>query len=201
MPYLRQRGWSALDVLLISHADNDHAGGRQVLTQQIPVKVVIAGEVLPDSSPCVAHQTWQWQGVSFRLWQVEGEEGNAASCVLHVRAGDQSVLLTGDIGHREEALLLRESWLRADWLIAPHHGSNSSSSALFIQTLKPTQVVFSRGAYNAFGHPHPAVLARYRAASSLIYDTAIDGSLRWRLGGENPVLERAVAGWGFWREK
>ncbi len=201
IPYLRQRGWPALDVLLISHADNDHAGGLQVLTQQIPTKVVIAGEALPDSSPCVAHQTWQWQGVSFRLWQAEGEEGNAASCVLHVRAADQSVLLTGDIGQGEEAALLREPWLSADWLIAPHHGSNSSSSARFIQTLKPAHAVFSRGAYNAFRHPHPAVSARYRAAASLIYDTGVDGSLRWRLGGDSPQPERAVARWGFWREK
>ena len=98
------------------------------------------------------------------------------------------MLLTGDIDAQAEAALLSEALdLRAQWLLAPHHGSRSSSSAAFVRAVAPEQVLISRGSNNAFGHPHAQVMERYRAAGAGIHDTAQDGAVRVQLGRFEPA--------------
>jgi competence protein ComEC len=118
-----------------------------------------------------------------------------------VEAGGERLLLTGDIDARVEAALLASDWApRAEWLLAPHHGSRFSSSVRFIQGVAPTAVLFARGAHNAFGHPHPSVVERYRQHDVQIHDTALEGALRIELGAFAPprALRQEAR---FWREK
>lgn len=207
LPSLRALDVRQLDLLLISHADNDHAGGAPAIQRGLRVKRVVSGEAaaLPSelqAEACVSGHGWEWDGVRFSTWRWgAAADGNQASCVLRVEAGGERLLLTGDIDSRaERALLDAGQDVRADWLLAPHHGSRSSSSPAFLQAVAPRAVLISRGAQNAFGHPHPSVLGRYQALPARLYDSVEQGAVRVQLG-------RFAAGQGlrqqgrFWREK
>ncbi|MEB0106206.1 DNA internalization-related competence protein ComEC/Rec2 [Pseudomonas sp. MH9.3] len=206
LPSLKKLGIASLDLMLISHADADHAGGAAAVARGLPVKRVVGGETdgLPEflgTQPCISGERWQWDGVSFELWQWPGAvDGNPKSCVLQVQANGERLLLTGDIDRAaERALLDSPLALRTDWLQAPHHGSRSSSSRPFVQQLAPTSVLISRGRGNAFGHPHAQVLERYRAVGSRVYDSAEEGAVRLQLGAFEPATV-ARAQRRFWRE-
>ncbi|OCW22944.1 DNA internalization-related competence protein ComEC/Rec2 [Pseudomonas aylmerensis] len=206
LPSLRKFGVDRLDMMLLSHADADHAGGAAAIARGMPIQRVVGGEVegLPaflGTQPCVSGEQWQWDGVSFELWQWPGaDNGNAKSCVLQVQANGERLLLTGDIDRAaEQAFLASPLAVPTDWLQAPHHGSRSSSSKAFLQRLAPGSVLISRGRGNAFGHPHPQVLQRYQALGSQVYDSAEQGAVRLQLGAfAAPVVARSQR--RFWRE-
>ncbi|BAQ73483.1 DNA internalization-related competence protein ComEC/Rec2 [Pseudomonas sp. Os17] len=206
LPSLRKLGIRQLDLMLLSHADNDHAGGALAVWRGIDVARVRSGEpgALPDAlqaQPCESGLGWQWNGVRFRLWQwPAAADGNQASCVLQVEARGERLLLTGDIDvHAERALLASPLAVHTHWLQAPHHGSRTSSSMALLQRLRPTAVLISRGRGNAFGHPHAEVLARYRRLGVAVHDSADQGALKLRLGTFGPV-QSLRAQRRFWRD-
>ncbi len=205
LPSLRKLGVGGLDILLLSHADADHAGGATAIASGMPIKRVVGGETegLPaflGTQPCLSGERWTWDGVVFELWQwPDATNGNAKSCVLQVEANGERLLLTGDIDRAaEQAFLASTLAVPTDWLQAPHHGSRSSSSRAFLQKLTPESVLISRGRGNAFGHPHPQVIERYQALGSRVYDSAEQGAVRLRLGAfMPPVVARSQR--RFWR--
>lgn len=207
LPSLKKLGVGSLDLLLLSHADADHAGGAAAVARGMPIRRVVGGETegLPaflGTQPCVSGEQWQWDGVMFEMWQwPDAISGNAKSCVLQVQANGERLLLTGDIDRDAERALLNSSLaMPTDWLQAPHHGSRSSSSRPFLQRLAPRSVLISRGRGNAFGHPHPQVMERYRALGSRVYDSAEQGAVRVQLGAfAEPVVARGQR--RFWRER
>ncbi len=207
VPALRGLGVTRLDSLLLSHADNDHAGGAAAVLQALSVAALYSGEAerhrLPRlPQPCVDGAEWQWDGVHFVTWQwAGGADGNERSCLLRIEAGGERLLLTGDIGLRGERWLLQDGRaVQADWLLAPHHGSRTSSGEPFLRAVAPRGVLVSRGWSNPFGHPHAEVLARYAALGIAVHDTARDGALRLQLGsGMGPQGLRGHG--GFWQEK
>jgi len=207
LPSLRKLGVGELDMLLLSHADADHAGGAAAVAKGMRIKRVVGGEtdglpLLLGTQPCVSGERWTWDGVTFELWQwPDAISGNAKSCVLQVQANGERLLLTGDIDRAaEHALLASPLAVRTDWLQAPHHGSRSSSSWPFVERLAPRSVLISRGRHNAFGHPHPQVMERYRRLGSQVYDSAERGAVRLQLGAFTPpVVARSQR--RFWRER
>ncbi|WP_321847669.1 DNA internalization-related competence protein ComEC/Rec2 [Pseudomonas paraveronii] len=206
LPSLKKLGIDALDMMLLSHADADHAGGAAAVASGLPIKRVVGGETegLPaflQTQPCISGEQWVWDGVSFELWQwPDAISRNPKSCVLQVQANGERLLLTGDIDRAaEKAFLASALAVPTDWLQAPHHGSRSSSSAPFLQRLAPKSVLISRGRGNAFGHPHPQVVERYQALGSQVYDSAEQGAVRLRLGAfAPPIVARSQR--RFWRE-
>ncbi|NMY07982.1 DNA internalization-related competence protein ComEC/Rec2 [Pseudomonas veronii] len=206
LPSLKRLGVGALDMMLLSHADADHAGGAAAVARGLPIKRVVGGETeglpaLLDTQPCISGEQWAWDGVSFELWQwPDAVDGNPKSCVLHVQANGERLLLTGDIDRAaEQAFLASTLAVPTDWLQAPHHGSRSSSSWPFLQRLAPKSVLISRGRGNAFGHPHPQVVERYQALGAQVYDSAEQGAVRLRLGAfAPPIVARSQR--RFWRE-
>jgi competence protein ComEC len=206
LPSLKKLGVESLDMMLLSHADADHAGGAAAVARGVPIKRVVGGETegLPaflGAQPCISGEQWEWDGVSFELWQwSEAINGNPKSCVLQVQANGERLLLTGDIDRAaERAFLDSPLAVRTDWLQAPHHGSRSSSSWPFLRRLAPTSVLISRGRGNAFGHPHPPVVERYQALGSQLYDSAEHGAVRLQLGAFlPPIVARSQR--RFWRE-
>ena len=201
LPALLASGVARLNMLLISHADNDHAGGALAVHQLLPVERVISGE--PEklaealvAEPCRA-QRWTWDGVTFELMPGAPQRAaaNDRSCVLQIAAGQGGVLLPGDIRQAGEYQLL-PALRHASVLLAPHHGSVSSSSYAFIRQVAPRWVVFSAGSRNRYGHPHPKVVARYRELSVEPVYTAVSGAVRFRIRDQaEPELS-----W-YWREK
>ncbi|RMN25622.1 DNA internalization-related competence protein ComEC/Rec2 [Pseudomonas coronafaciens pv. zizaniae] len=206
VPAIRKSGVRHLDLMLISHADADHAGGALAVHRAFPVNRVSGGEVARlapqlDAGLCENGERWEWDGVVFTTWRwEEAPDGNAGSCILSVEANGERLLLTGDIDvHAERAAMGSGFDLRAHWLQAPHHGSRSSSSKRFLQAVAPVGVLISRGHNNAFGHPHPLVMARYRWLGIASYDSAELGAVSLQLGAfGTPQAERAQR--RFWRD-
>ncbi|WP_248804600.1 DNA internalization-related competence protein ComEC/Rec2 [Pseudomonas sp. MWU13-2100] len=206
LPSLRKLGVRRLDTLLLSHADADHAGGALAVRRGLPVGEVLGGDIegLPaalQAQPCINGRHWQWDGVRFALWRwSEARDSNQSSCVLQIEANGERLLLTGDIDvEAERAFLDSPLAISSDWLQAPHHGSRSSSSVVFLQRLSPRGVLVSRGRGNAFGHPHPQVIARYKALDMAIFDSAEQGAVRLMLGRfDEPRALQAER--RFWRQ-
>jgi competence protein ComEC len=190
LPYLRYRGISSLDTLVISHPDLDHSAGTAVVRNALAVeRFRYGGErpVVGGGRPCIAGESWRWPGGQVFQFLSPAEEilprSNDSSCVLLVQVGDYRLLLTGDIeAERERALVLYwDAQLRSDWLLAAHHGSNTSSSLTFLKQVQPKVVVISSGYANRFGHPHPLTIRRLTDLQPTIYSTATGGALTFSL--------------------
>lgn len=164
VPYLRHEGISRVDTLVVSHGDRDHSGGVVALQQAFPIKHFIVGQrnhpELEQGEGCYGGEGWDWDGVHFKfLYPAKGEKkstANAHSCVLRISDGINSVLLPGDIGFKEERLLLQRwsaSQLTTSVLVAAHHGSCHGSSADFLSHVHPKKVLFSYGFENPFHFP------------------------------------------------
>jgi competence protein ComEC len=189
LPALRKLSVDNLDVMLLSHADADHAGGALAIARRMKVVRVLSGDPpgLPaelSAEACESGEQWQWDGVRFQLWMwADASDSNQRSCVLQIEANGERLLLTGDIDvHAERVLLDSPLAVPTQWLQSPHHGSRSSSSMALLNALKPEAVLISRGHGNSFGHPHPTVLARYRKQGLRIYDSAEQGAIHLQLG-------------------
>lgn len=197
LPYLRQAGIGRLDTLVLSHADGDHVGGFETLGADIAIDAVFAGEPVGGQRRCATGRRWRWDGVDFEFLHPDGAaglQGNDASCVLRIVAGGGAVLLSGDLQRRgERALLASGQQVRADVLVAPHHGSATSSSQALVDAVQPRWVLFATGYRNRFGFPRPEVVARYRNAGAGMFSTAECGVIDMRLGPESisaPVCGR-----------
>ncbi len=187
-PYLRARGRAGLDLALVSHGDSDHAGGMPAVLAATRAENLLGGEHLPRAAGrvtanCRAGQQWSWNGVRFRvLAPAPGARPahNNESCVVHVAGSGGSLLLPGDIERRAEHALVARSAprLRARILVAPHHGSRTSSSPAFVRAVAPELVVFSAGWQSRFGHPHGDVVDRYRRRGMRLLGTAESGAVR-----------------------
>jgi competence protein ComEC len=190
LPFLRFQGLDRIDTLVIGHGDNDHIGGAAALAGAIDVRRVLSSvpERVPwwRAEPCRDDQAWEWDGVRFEILHPGAEtpfRGNDASCVLSVRTRAGAILLTGDIERRAELSLVNgePQRLAADVLVAPHHGSKTSSSPSFVAQVGPRYVLFPSGYRNRWGFPHPPVVERYRSAGAALYSSAEHGALTVRL--------------------
>ena len=146
---------------------------------------------------CEAGQDWQWDGVRFEIlypFPDRSYRGNDASCVLRVQTAQQAILLPGDIERRSEKLLVAKEAMRlgADILVAPHHGSNTSSTTPFLQAVQPRYVLFAVGYRNRYGFPRDAVVSRYGKEGADLLDSAHAGAIRFRLGSSPAMTPPSV---------
>lgn len=187
LPYFSAQNISALDLLVVSHGDNDHAGGVFDVRGAVSIGQTVSGEALPgfrDATRCRAEQRWPLGAARVDVlypFAATTRAGNDASCVLLVSWRDRTLLITGDIEAGAERALLASGTLppRIDVLIAPHHGSRTSSTAAFVAALRPAHVVFSSGYRNRYRHPHPQVVQRYADSGATVYRTDQDGLVRF----------------------
>ena len=191
VPYLKNRGIRKVDMVVASHDDDDHKGGAASVVAALTVGRFVAGPSvrgidhgrLPGSGvdPCRRGTRWAWDGVEFD-WLHPGvaphERDNDSSCVLRVRAGEHTMLLTGDIeAAAEDELLQSVQPGSVEVVVAPHHGSRTSSSAAFVAALAPRWTVFAVGHRNRWGFPAPAVVARWEAAGAHTLRTSASGAI------------------------
>jgi len=191
VPYLRNAGIREIDVLVLSNADSDHAGGARSVLDQVPVLSLLSGEPeeldLPEAKHCVAGQRWSWDGIEIAVLHPyrPGEwKGNNASCVLRARSPEgRTVLLTGDIEADAERGLVQRSGgeLASDILIVPHHGSGTSSTPDFVSAVAPRFAVVSAGYLNRWGFPKAEVRDRWASAGATLISTAESGAIDFRI--------------------
>jgi len=195
IPFLRKQGIKKIDTLVISHGDNDHIGGASSILKTLPVKKILTG--VPErfgsknTKRCLKGQHWEWDGVEFRVLHPDGlASGNNGSCVIRVSNGEHSILMTGDIERpAEKSLIEKQSKLLAsDVLVAPHHGSRTSSSKPFIDLVNPQIVLFPVGYRNRYRFPSQVILKRYFDMNIAMFDTANDGAISFKLAKHLPII-------------
>ena len=209
---LRALGVRRLQGIVLTHGDPDHILGVAGVLRRVAAASIWEGVPVP---PHIGVQRLmsaaRMRGMSWRTVQAGDVERfgdveirvlhppppewerqrvrNEDSVVLEIRLGDVSVILPGDIGVEGERAILRR--LEAGRLVvlkAPHHGSATSSSRELLDALRPAAAIFSCGRDNRFGHPHPAVVARYRAVGAELFSTAADGAVFVETDGRTVTL-------------
>ena len=156
---------------------------------------------------CHTQAPWQWDGVHFRFiaWPIDSNaKANNHSCVLLVEFNGQKILLAGDIEKDVERILSeREEISSVDILLAPHHGSKTSSTAGFLARVRPHRVIYSAGFHNQHGHPHLAVQARYTEMGAVPHNTAYAGALEfiWRGQQSYRLTQYRQSQARYWYEK
>lgn len=178
LPDLQKENIDSIDNLVLSHSDNDHAGGTAAVLNSVRVGSITTSYLYKNAENCTASRAWQVNGVKFTfLAGAEGANNNDRSCVLMIESPHCRLLLPGDIGAQKERELIPKIVPNIDWLVASHHGSKTSSSTAFINSINPSNVIFSAGYANAFGHPHPDVVQRFLDNGVKTYETAEDGAI------------------------
>ncbi len=195
LPFLRSLGTTHIDRLMISHGDNDHIGGAQSLLDEMKVNSIYtsAPQKFPQNAPikCIAGQYWQWNQVEFTVLSPSAKNNflseNNNSCVLKVTALQGSVLLTGDIESEAEQQLVTNSpaLLNSKILIAPHHGSKTSSTSAFLTAVNPEFILIPAAYKNRYHFPHPSVINRYQNKQIKWLMTGTSGAIKVKIAYPN----------------
>jgi competence protein ComEC len=210
IPYLRSQGVDKLDKLIVSHGDNDHIGGAASIMAQYPTEQLLTSvpQLLASFSPatCQTGQNWSWDGVQFSILSPKPGElssENDNSCVLRIQGQTGTALLTGDIEADAEAWLVNTygGRLKSDVLIAPHHGSQTSSTHEFLSEVRPKHVLIPAGYRNAFGHPHQDVIQRYRQAKINYLNIADQGAISAYFGDILTISSWREEAGRYWNSK
>lgn len=206
-PYLWERGIRRLDLLVLSHFDFDHAGGassilRAFRPRELWTPAPVEGHALAQEVAAVAKECGVpvvVKGAGDRV-QMDGVEitvlhpgpltfmaggSNESSLVLQLRYGESTMLLTGDLGRREELQLLTLGDVpRADVLKVAHHGSGTSTSDAWVQRVQPSIALISAGWLNPFRHPNASVVERLERYKAAVWRTDRDGAITVRTNGQ-----------------
>jgi competence protein ComEC len=211
-PYLWGRSIRKIDIIALSHAHADHAQGLPALIENFHPTELWIGATAPSEAWTAVEQRARLQrvkvvamrsgkGFDFGGTRVEvlsppsdyissDSPKNNDSLALRISYGRRSLLLTGDMEKPMEARALADGEpLRADVLKVGHHGSNTSSTAPFLDAVSPMYAVISDGFENSFHHPHPLVLERLTAHRAGILRTDLQGLITIRTDGQRIAVE------------
>ena len=209
LPFLHRLGTRKIDMLVISHGDNDHIGGAPALLRALPVDAIRTSVPLklpsPNTKHCLAGTSWEWDKIRFSfLYPTMNDmgDGNDSSCVLLVEQGNTRILLTGDIEKPAENNLLERmpERLTATILIAPHHGSKTSGQKKFVYAVHPAYVLYATGYRNRYHFPHPSVVKTYETIGAKQLETATNGAITIKLEKtmQQPVSYRVTLKQYWW---
>jgi len=203
-----------LDALVLSHQDSDHTGGVLSLKGQHS-KALVWSSITQDhwlsqridQQPCIAGHRWKWDGVVFEFVHPLASDynkpfsPNARSCVLRIHAQGRTVLLTADIEALQEQALVQRMGdaLKADVLLVPHHGSKTSSTEGFIDSVQPRWALFQHGYRNRYGHPAAVVVDRYKQRGIRMLYSPSCGAMHWSSDQPQEVLCQRDLDKRYWR--
>ncbi len=211
LPYVWAMG-ERLDAIVVSHADTDHSGGASAVARAFPRARWLSSYDTNEPRRCVAGQQWTWDGVRFEIVRPSASDygpsgqgrlsSNAMSCVLLVGHERRRVWLGGDIdADRETRWALQNPQVRADLMLAPHHGSASSSSPVLLNTLQPRWVLVQSGYRNRFGHPSGVVTARYVERGIAWVASPQCGAATWRSAHPDGVACHRLGHQRYWHHR
>ena len=205
--YLAQINANDVDFVVVSHSDTDHAGGVDALSTWL--SQTMTNKALPraQSGPtqwfsplngCTQGEAFEWQGliVSFH-WPQAGNHVNSnnTSCVVSISDGHYRILLPGDIEREAEYALIKTTQLpSANVLIAPHHGSKTSSTQAFITSVSPQYVIYTQGYENRWQFPSKKVYQRYEAFGARQFTTSEFGYIRLEFSSKGIIVEPTRSG-------
>ncbi len=198
LPAMRAKAWETLDTVVVSHADNDHAGGVPAVLDTYPdTRVLMGPDVeLPGGETCRKGQAWTWDEVRFEMLHpgpAFHHRGNDSSCVLKIATAGGTLLLTGDVERAgEHALMADREALSADVVVVPHHGSATSSSAPLVAAVSPNVAIISAGHLNHWGFPKPQVARRWHEVGAVTMTTGDTGAIEIRFEPGEPVRVRSL---------
>lgn len=187
LPFFKHENINKLKYFIVSHLDNDHAGGANIIKQHLEIGQALSPQIGCNRQDFLALYP---SGVALFLgfeaqilWPlkpISGDE-NRHSCVIKLHKGEHSILLTGDIEKQSEAQIVAmykdTNSLNSSILIAPHHGSKTSSTAKFVSAVSPEYVVFTSGNNNRWGFPAQSVVNRYKSVNAKVYVTGQHGRI------------------------
>jgi competence protein ComEC len=184
IPYLKAKGITSINDLIISHFDSDHSGGFKAIINNFQVKNIytpLSGKA--HWQRCQSGKKWQWIHAKFiflsppKNWQ--GKKRNNQSCVLKVTYGNHQILLPGDIEKNTEKYLVKhhKKQLKSDVLLLPHHGSKTSSTWPFVKAVTPKIIIATTGYRNRFHFPRKNIVWRYEWLGAKLYNTAVSGMI------------------------
>ena len=218
VPLLRALG-ERLDTIIVSHRDSDHSGGALAVQAMQPQAALLSSledghEIIAARKPsqatqrCTAGQRWEWDGVDFQILHPQAADyeaqskPNALSCVLRISNGQRTALLVADIEAPQEARLLADAApIQADLLLAPHHGSKTSSTEAFLDAVKPRIALFQSGYRNRFNHPAPEVAQRYADRSIARISSPQCGAATWHSAQPSQVICQRQVNQRYWQHQ
>jgi len=190
-----------IDVMIATHSDTDHVSGLVDVLKRFEVDLILESEVEHDAPAAVmfaetagaegarlitaqAGQTIQLgASTTVRILSPKGDvsnwRSNTASIILQVQYGDTEFMFTGDTPKSIEDWLVENhgDTLESEVLKLGHHGSDTSSSGLFLDTVDPEFAVVSAGGDNRYGHPHREVVERVSERNITLLETSKAGSV------------------------
>lgn len=184
LPYLRARGIRRIDRLVLSHDDQDHAGGARLIARSLEIEHTLTppGGNTSGDATCAKGTAWTWDGVAFRVLhppRTFAGSDNERSCALRVDGSGGAALLLADPEAAAESALVDQA-LAADVVLIPHHGSASSSSQALVDAVAARVAIASAGYGNRWGMPRADVVARWRGAGTTVISTAELGAVQVR---------------------
>ncbi len=204
-PFLRTLGVRKIDVLALSHPEQDHMGGMLGLFEQFPIEEFWSNQDQSETP------TWHllkekieksdtkwtiWHEPAIRKFKeievnilpsqcliLSEDDLNNRSLLFHIIHKKFDILFTGDIEHEREKCLIEKGIKQVDTMVVPHHGSKTSSSLSFLETVKPQVAVVPVGYKNRFRLPNPNVLKSYHLIGTTTYRTDLDGTVTIKSNG------------------
>ena len=203
LPYLQREG-IILEKLILSHDDNDHAGGVSTILKAYPnVEFITPSRKNYRENYrtfCTVGRDWDWQGLHFQILSphsIVERADNAHSCVILVNDGKHRVLLTGDAETKNEQIFARTLG-KIDVLQVGHHGSKTSTSEYLLSQVRPDVAIISSGRWNPWKFPHYSVIERLQRYKSTVENTAISGQVRVNFFKERLEIQQARTEFSPW---
>lgn len=204
---LQALGVRKIDTLIVSHHDNDHAGGLQSIPNHIEIKEIYAGqpEFYTSAKPCDAGIDWRVDSVDFSMMTpstLPNSSDNDKSCVLRVVSGSHAMMITGDLSAQGEKRLITEQGdkLSSEILVLGHHGSKSSSSIAFLRATNPSLAIASSGYANSYRHPSLDVRKRLSKLNIPLFRTDMQGAITIEFH-ETHFQAAKILGYQYWWQR